>query len=196
MGTVSVAPNTRDKTVGEITTAAGARREPMRSGTRGPKPGFGQERKVNVKQLAITVAVTALLTCASTTNASAQQFTMIVDVGSSTASVGMGPGGMLSTGGGTVTVDGQPIGTFMHTTQAMTMAGMMGQMASFQQRMVTFQLPGIGTVFAMMAGGNPWSGAKGIIMGGTDAAHGISGSVTVGDEVSANHYSVVVTLGP
>jgi hypothetical protein len=134
--------------------------------------------------------------CALTTDASAQQFTMIVDVGSSTTSVGMGPGAMLSTGGGAVIFDGQPIGTFMHTTQAMTMRGMMGQMASFQQRMVTFQLPGIGTIFAMMAGGNPWSGAKGIIMGGTDAVHAVSGVVTVGDAVSPNHYPFVVTLGP
>jgi hypothetical protein len=137
-----------------------------------------------------------LLVGVSTTNASAEQFTMVVDVGTSSTSMGMGPGAMLSMGGGTVTVDGQPIGTFMHSTQAMTMGGMMGQMTSFQQRMVTFQLPGIGTVFAMMAGGNPWTGAQGIIMGGTDTAHGVSGSVTVGNEVSPNHFLFMVTVEP
>lgn len=126
---------------------------------------------------------------------SAQQFTFMVDVGSA-ASVGMGSGGTLSTGGGSITFNGQPIGTFMHTSQSVTMGGMMGSMESFQQRMITFQLPGIGTVFAMMTGGTPWTGATGIIMGGTDGAHGISGTVTVGAQVGTNQYPFVLTLDP
>jgi hypothetical protein len=128
-------------------------------------------------------------------SASAEQFTLMVDVGS-TASVGMGSGGMLSTGGGSITFNGQPMGTFMHTSQSVSMAGMMGSMETFQQRMITFQLPGIGTVFAMMTGGSPWTGATGIIMGGTDVAHGISGTVTVGAPVGTNQYPFVLTLDP
>jgi peptidoglycan hydrolase-like protein with peptidoglycan-binding domain len=76
-----------------------------------------------------------------------------------------------------------------------TMQGMMG-MESFQQRMITLQLPGIGMVFGMMAGGAPWSGASGIIIGGTDGAHGVSGTVTVGAQVSPNRYPFVFNLGP
>ena len=95
-----------------------------------------------------------------------------------------------------MTFNDQPVGTFMHMSQSMAMAGMMGQMESFQQRMISFQFPGFGTVFAMMAGGNPWSGATGIIMGGTDGAHGISGTVTVGAPVSPDHYPFVLTIAP
>jgi hypothetical protein len=126
--------------------------------------------------------------------ASADPITLIVDVGSS-ASVGMGMSGTLSTGGGLITLNNEAVGTLMHTTQSTTMPGMVG-MQSFQQRMITMQFPGIGTVFMMMVGGTPWTGATGIIMGGTDQVHGISGSVTVGTPVGANQYPFTLTLDP
>jgi hypothetical protein len=147
----------------------------------------------NVKKLAVFVTVAAIIGIFSGV-AGAQQFTLMVDVGS-TSSLGMSSGGMLSTGGGPITFNDQAIGTFMHTSQTMTMLGMMA-MESFQQRMITLQLPGIGMVFGMMAGGAPWSGASGIIIGGTDGAHGVSGTVTVGAQVSPNRYPFVFNLGP
>lgn len=148
---------------------------------------------MSAKKLLLAVAVLVLaLMCPI--NASAEQVTLVVDV-SSSGSVMMGSG-TYTTGGGPITFNGQPIGTFMHTSQSMTMAGMMGQMESLQQRMLSFQFPGIGTVFAMMAGGSPWSGATGIIMGGTDGAQGISGTLTVGDQVSPNHYPFVLNIAP
>ena len=147
----------------------------------------------NVKKLAVFVTVAAIVGIFSGV-AGAQQFTLVVDV-SSTSSLGMSSGGMLSTGGGPITFNNQAIGNFMHTSQTMTMQGMMG-MESFQQRMITLQLPGIGMVFGMMAGGAPWSGASGIIIGGTDGAHGVSGTVTVGAQVSPNHYPFLFNLGP
>jgi hypothetical protein len=148
-----------------------------------------------VRKLSVAIAIAlVLLALISPISASAGQFTLMVDV-SSLGTTMMGSGA-LSMGGGPMTFNGQPVGTFMHTSQSMTMPGMMGQMESFQQRMITFQLPGIGTVFAMMAGGNPWTGATGIIMGGTDAARGVSGTVTVGDQASPNHYPFVMTIAP
>ena len=53
---------------------------------------------------------------------------------------------------------------------------------------MSFQFPGVGTVFAMMAGGNPWTGGEGIIMGGTEGAQGISGTFTLGDHVGPTRY--------
>jgi hypothetical protein len=146
-----------------------------------------------VKTLLVAIGI-ALLTLSSPISASAEQFTLMVDVGTSGSTM-MGSG-TLSTGGGPVMFNGQSVGTFMHTSQSMTMQGMMGQMESFQHRMVTFQLPDIGTIFAMMSGGNPWTGAMGIIMGGTDAAQGISGTVTVGAQTSPNRYPFVLTITP
>jgi hypothetical protein len=140
--------------------------------------------------VAITLVLVALI---SPISASAEQFTLMVDV-SSLGTTMMGSAAV-SMGGGPMTFNGQPVGTFMHTSQSMTMPGMMG-MESFQQRMITFQLPDIGTIFAMIAGGNPWTGATGIIMGGTDAARGVSGTVTVGNQASPNHYPFVLTIAP
>jgi len=121
--------------------------------------------------------------------------TLDVDVGSGTSiNMGMGPGGMggsVTTGGGPVVVDGQQFGLMMHSSMTSTMAGMMGQ--TLQQRMMSFDIPGMGTVFAMMAGGNPWTGGQGIIMGGTGGAQGISGTLAVGDQVEPNHYRFTVT---
>lgn len=118
-----------------------------------------------------------------------------VDVGSGASlSMGTGPGGMggsVMTGGGPVVVDGQQFGLMMHSSMTSTMAGMMGP--TLQHRLMSFELPGIGTVFAMMAGGDPWTGGKGIIMGGTDGAHGISGTFTVGNQVELNRYQFTFT---
>ena len=122
--------------------------------------------------------------------------TLDVDVGSGTTiNMGMGPGGMggsVMTGGGPMDWGGQPWGMMMHSTMTSTMAGMMGGQ-TLQQRMMSFELPGTGTVFAMMAGGNPWTGGKGIIMGGTEGAQGISGTFTVGDQIGPTQYHFIFT---
>ena len=122
--------------------------------------------------------------------------TLDVDVGSGTSfNMGMGPGGMggsVMTGGGPVMLDGQQFGLMMHSTMTSTMAGMMGGQ-TLQHRVMSLELPGIGTVFAMMAGGNPWMGGKGIIMGGTDGVQDISGFFTVGDQVGPTRYLFTFT---
>ncbi len=121
--------------------------------------------------------------------------TLDVDVGSGASVSMMGPGGMggsVMTGGGPVMFDGQPFGTMMLSSMTATMAGMMGGQ-TLQHRMMSLELPGIGTVFAMMAGGNPWMGGKGIIMGGTEGAQGISGTFTVGDQVGPTRYHFTFT---
>ncbi|HLC22000.1 MAG TPA: hypothetical protein VJM10_07830 [Candidatus Methylomirabilis sp.] len=122
--------------------------------------------------------------------------TLDVDVGSGTSfNMGMGPGGMggsVMTGGGPVMFDGQQFGLMMHSTMTSTMAGMMGGQ-TLQHRMMSFELPGIGTVFGMMAGGSPWTGGKGIIMGGTEGPQGISGTFTVGDQVGPTRYPFTFT---
>jgi hypothetical protein len=125
--------------------------------------------------------------------------TVDVDVGpGSSIAMPMGPGGMsgtFMTGGGPIVSDGQQFGTLMHSTATATMQSMMGQQ-TLQHRMLTFDLPGLGTVFAMMAGGGPggsWSEGKGIIMGGTDGVHAISGSFTVGEQVGPTAYRFTLT---
>jgi hypothetical protein len=150
-----------------------------------------------MKRIGLVAAVVAVFGCGLMGDAFAEQgpFTIIldVDVGSS-ASIGMGPGGMMgsfSMGGGPVSWLGQPHGVFVHNTPTVTMQGMMGQ-PSFQHRVMSFQIPGTGTAFVMMAGGSPWTGGKGIIMGGTDLLEGISGTVTVGDQVGPNLYPFTV----
>ncbi len=45
-----------------------------------------------------------------------------------------------------------------------------------------------------MAGGNPWAGGKGIIMGGTDGLQGISGTFTVGGQLGPNQYQFTCTI--
>ena len=126
-----------------------------------------------------------------------QVITLVVDVGSGTSlNMGMGPGGMggsIMTGGGPVLMDSQQFGTMMHSTMTSTMTGMMGGQ-TLQQRMMSFDIPGMGTVFAMMAGGNPWTGGKGIIMGGTDGLQGVSGTFTVGAQVGATQYEFTCTF--
>jgi len=122
--------------------------------------------------------------------------TLDVDVGAG-ASIGMGPGGMagsLMTGGGPVLLNGQQFGTLMHSSMTATMQGMMGQMQTLQHRLMSFEIPGMGTVFAMMAGGNPWTGGKGIIMGGTDGLQGVSGTFTVGNQVGPTGYQFTFTF--
>lgn len=54
--------------------------------------------------------------------------------------------------------------------------------------MMTFEFPGLGTAFAMLAGGTPWAGANGILIGGTGALEGIAGRVSVGPAAGANTY--------
>ena len=126
-----------------------------------------------------------------------QVITLVVDVGSGTSlNMGMGPGGMsgsIMTGGGPVLMDSQQFGTMMHSTMTSTMTGMMGGQ-TLQQRMMSFDIPGKGTVFAMIAGGNPWTGGKGIIMGGTDGLQGASGTFTVGPQVGATQYEFTCTF--
>lgn len=120
----------------------------------------------------------------------AETITLVVDV-STVGSIGMGSGGMggaMMTGGGPMAYQGQPIGMAMHTSQSATMPGMTGQMQTFQHRMMTFEFPGLGTAFAMLVGGTPWAGAKGILIGGTDALEGIAGRVSVGPAVGADTY--------
>lgn len=122
--------------------------------------------------------------------------TLDVDVGAG-ASIGMGPGGMggsVMTGGGPVLMNGQQFGTLMHSSMTATMQGMMGQTQTLQHRLMSFEIPGMGTVFAMMAGGNPWTGGKGIIMGGTDGLQGVSGTFTVGAQVGATQYEFTCTF--
>jgi hypothetical protein len=99
--------------------------------------------------------------------ASPQTVTLIVDVGTG-ASIGMGPGGMagsVMTGGGSVSSQGHPVGTMMHATQTATMSG-----------------------------GSPWTGAKGMILGGTDDLEGMSGSVTVGAAVGPTSFPFTFTI--
>ncbi|MFN3477503.1 MAG: hypothetical protein ACK4Z6_08160 [Candidatus Methylomirabilales bacterium] len=118
-----------------------------------------------MKRKAFVVAAIALFGWGLLAEALAQQtqmVTLIMDVGSG-SSIGMGMGGSLS-------------------------QGMMGQVQAFQHRVMSFEFPGIGTCFAMMAGGNPWTGAKGIVMGGTDGCQGVSGTVEVGPPVGQNQY--------
>ncbi len=150
-----------------------------------------------MKKIGLVAAVVLVFGWGLMGDAFAEQgpFTMIlsVDVGSS-ASIGMGPSGMMgsfSMGGGPVSWLGQPLGVFTHITPTVNMQGMMGQ-PSFQHRVMSFQLPGTGTAFVMMAGGSPWTGGKGIFMGGTDGLEGISGTVTVGDQVGPNLYEFIV----
>lgn len=92
-------------------------------------------------------------------------------------------------GGGPVYLrEGTLFGAAMHSTMSSAMSGMMGQMQSLQHRLMTFEIPGMGTFFAMMTGGSPWSGGKGIIIGGTDGLEGLTGTFTVGDQVGPNLY--------
>lgn len=126
-----------------------------------------------------------------------QVITLVVDVGSGTSvNMGMGPGGMggsIMTGGGPVFKGSQQLGTMMHSTMTSTMTGMMGGQ-TLQHRVMSFDIPGSGTLFAMMAGGNPWTGGKGIIMGGTDGFQGVSGTCTVGAQVGATQYEFTCTF--
>ncbi len=146
--------------------------------------------------VAAVVAVFSLGLIGDVAAAGPFMITLDVDVGSGTSfNMGMGPGGMggsVMTGGGPVMFDGQPFGTMMHSTMTSTMAGMMGSQ-TLQHRMMSLELPGVGTVFCMMAGGSPWMGGKGIIMGGTEGAQGISGTVTVGDQVGPTRYHFTFT---
>ena len=127
-----------------------------------------------------------------------QVITLVVDVGSGTSvNMGMGPGGMggsIMTGGGPVyRYDGvTPFGVAMHNTMTATMQGMMGGQ-TIQQRMMSFELDGSATVFVMMAGGSPWTGGQGIILGGTGWAQGISGTFTVGDQAGPTRYHFTFT---
>jgi hypothetical protein len=123
--------------------------------------------------------------------------TLDVDVGTGASiHMGMGPGGMsgsIMAGGGPVELeDGEPFGTMMHSTVTSTMSGMMGGQ-TLQQRMMSFEIPGVGTVFAMLHGGNPWTGGKGIILGGTDGLQGISGTFVVGDQIGSTKYPFTFT---
>jgi hypothetical protein len=126
-----------------------------------------------------------------------QVITFVVDVGSGTSlNMGMGSGGMggsIMTGGGPVVMGSQQFGSMMHSTMTSTMTGMMGGQ-TLQHRMMSFELPGLGIAFAMMAGGNPWTGGKGIIMGGTDGLQGASGTFTVGAQVGATQYQFTCTI--
>jgi hypothetical protein len=125
--------------------------------------------------------------------------TLDVDVGTGNTSVYMGgPGGMsgsMTTGGGPVELeDGQPFATMMYSMMTSRMSSMMGGQM-LQQRMISFEIPGSGTVFAMLEGGNPWTGAKGILLGGTDGVQGISGTFVVGDQIGSgsNKYPFTFT---
>lgn len=125
-----------------------------------------------------------------------QSVTLLVTVDPSASSNMMGPGGMtgsLATGGGPIAFQGQQIGMMMHSSQSATMQNMMNQTQSLQQRMMTFDFPGMGTMFALMTGGGPWTGGKGMIMGGTDALDGMSGSISVGPAVGPNTYEFTFT---
>lgn len=121
-----------------------------------------------------------------------QSVTLLVTVGSG-ESLNMGMTGSLATGGGPIAFQGQQIGMMMHGSQSATMQNMMNQTQSLQQRMMTFDFPGMGTMFAVMTGGTPWTGGKGMIMGGTDALAGMSGSISVGPEVGPNTYEFTFT---
>ena len=126
-----------------------------------------------------------------------QVITLVVDVGSGTSvNMGMGPGGMggsIMTGGGPVFMGSKQFGSMMHSTMTSTMTSMMGGQA-LQHRTMSFDIPGMGTLFAMMAGGNPWTGGKGIIMGGTDGLQGVSGTCTVGAQVGGTQYELTCTV--
>lgn len=153
-----------------------------------------------MKRRALVTAVMAVLCWGLVGSAMAappQVITFVVDVGSGTSlNMGMGSGGMggsIMTGGGPVFMGSQQFGSMMHSTMTSTMTGMMGGQ-TLQHRMMSFELPGLGTVFAMMAGGNPWTGGKGIIMGGTDGLQGISGTFTVGGQLGPNQYQFTCTI--
>lgn len=121
---------------------------------------------------------------------------LIVDVGTG-ASIGMGPGGMggsIMTGGRPVMFDGQQFGTMMHSSMTATMQGMMGSQ-TLQHRLMSFELPGIGTFFGIMAGGSPWTGGTGMIIGGGVGLRGMYGTFTVGDEVGPNLYPFTFSYG-
>lgn len=151
------------------------------------------------KAIALLTAVAGMIIWGTIGNATAgnpQTMTFIVDVGAG-ASIGMGSGGMggsVMTGGGPVIVNGQQFGMMMHTSMMATMQDMMGQMQSRQHHDMDFDIPGQGTAFAVMTGGNPWTGGKGMIMGGTDNLKGISGTFTVGDQVGPNRYQFTCTF--
>lgn len=124
-----------------------------------------------------------------------QSVTLLVTVDPS-ASINMGMTGSLATGGGPIAFQGQQIGMMMHSSQSATMQNMMNQTQSLQQRMMTFEFPGMGTMFALMTGGapgTPWTGGKGMIMGGTDALAGMSGSISVGSAIGPNTYEFTFT---
>lgn len=147
------------------------------------RPGSRRRRWVRAVVLAVL-----LLTLAGPSGA--ETITLVVDV-SAAGSIGMGPGGMgggMMTGGGPMTYQGQPAGMAMHTSQSAAMPGMTGQVQTFQHRMLTFEFPGLGTAFAMLTGGTPWTGAKGILIGGTDALEGVTGRVSVGPAVGPDTY--------
>ena len=148
---------------------------------------------------ALVVAVATMISWGLIGNATAgnpQTMTFIVDVGSG-ASIGMGPGGMggsIMTGGGPVILNNQQFGMMMHTSMTGTMQDMMGQPQTRMHHDMDFDIPGQGTVFAVMTGGNPWTGGKGMIMGGTDTLKGISGTFTVGDQVGSNRFQFNCTF--
>ena len=155
---------------------------------------------MNMRARALVAAVMIAFGWALMSDAMAappQVITFVVDVGSGTSlNMGMGPGGMsgsIMTGGGPVYMGSQQFGTMMHSTMTSTMTGMMGGQ-TLQHRVMSFDIPGMGTVFAMMAGGNPWTGGKGIIMGGTDGLQGASGTCAVGAQVGGTQYEFTCTI--
>ena len=155
---------------------------------------------MNMRARALVAAVMFAFGWALLGNAMAappQVMTFVVDVGSGTSlNMGMGPGGMsgsIMTGGGPIYMGGQQFGTMMHSTMTSTMTGMMGGQ-TLQHRVMSHDIPGMGTIFTMMAGGNPWTGGKGIIMGGTDGLQGVSGTCTVGAQVGGTQYEFICTI--
>jgi hypothetical protein len=158
-----------------------------------------KREEMTKKTTELVTAVIIAMGLAAMGNAVAAQpmlITLDVDVGSG-ASIGMGPGGMggsIMTGGGPVLMNGQQSGTMMHSSMTATMQGMMGQTQTLQHRLMSFEVPGMGAIFAMVAGGNPWTGGKGIIMGGTDGLQGASGTFTVGNQLGPTRYEFICTL--
>jgi len=141
--------------------------------------------------VAVLVAAFGWASMGDATAAGPFMVTADIDVGSGATINMMGSGGMggsFMTGGGPMMdLDDHQFGVMMYSTMSATMPGMMGGQ-TLQQRMMSFQIPGGGTVLGMMAGGSPWMGGEGIIMGGTGGAQGMSGTFTEGNQVGPTRY--------